>query len=371
MGKIDEAKRMIQEAMEEIRANKSKKSKRKKSVEELLSEATFRAKMSNEYGEESNVLITNDDGDKYIGSKAVDKKRREQARRYFESKGKDARGNYIQLLHKGNDQLHERNNEVENKKDKWTLLHDKYVMMLIPFADIDRSGLIVDTETKEPLNGAEIAKRLKISAKTASPILKGLVKHGVLIERVAGKNQKHYQFNDNIFNINGRKLKKKEYFTKVFQQTLQQIMQRLSGNEIGLLRVLASKFHYQSYFLVEDPNIDIRVDKTLSFQENFEKHGMKVFRELKFLSMSDVMRLAGIQHPHTLLDYLELLQDAGAILVNEQGNRKRGKKRRVKRRIRVHPLLMFRESGCLNERYEAYMKADFDVFEIEGGEDDF
>lgn len=347
------------------------KSRRKKSEEELLSEATLKGTLTNEYGEDAKVLVTLDDGDKRIISKAAEKKRREQARRFFQGNSPDSRGNFIQLIHESNDWLHMRNIMIETKRDKWTLLHDKYVMMLIPFADADRKGLLVDIETRNPLNGADIAKRLIVSINAVQPILRTLVKHGVLLEVKASKNQKHYQFNDNIFNIKGRPLLKDEYFTKVFQMTLSQILEKLSGNEIGLLRVLASRFHYQSYYLVENPDVDLRQDKSLSFQENFEKHGATLFDGLTFLSMSEIMRLAEIQHSNTLLDYMYRLRDAGAIHINERSNGLRGKKKRVKRFIRVNPNLMYRERGKLDQLLVKLMLADFDVFKFKGGEDQF
>ncbi|MGG1518461.1 hypothetical protein ABE504_23790 [Paenibacillus oryzisoli] len=347
------------------------KSRRKKSEEELLSEAILKGTLTNEYGEPTKVLITLDDGDKRIISKVAEKKRREQARRFFQSDSPDSRGNFIQLIHEANDQLHKRSTIIETKKDKWTLLHDKYVMMLIPFADRTRKGLLVDIETRNPLNGADIAKRLNVTINAVQPILKALVKHGALLEVKAPKNQKHYQFNDDIFNMKGRSLLKDEHFTKIFQLTLSQILEKLSGNEIGLLRVLASRFHYQSYYLVDNPDIDLRQDKSLSFQQNFEKHGSALFEGLTFLSMSEIMRLAEIQHSNTLLDYMYRLRDAGAIHINERSNGLRGKKKRVKRFIRVNPNLMYRERGNLDQLLVKFMLADFDLFKFKGGEDQF
>jgi len=346
-------------------------SRRKKSEEELLSEATLKGTLTNEYGEPTKVLVTLDDGDKRIVSKAAEKKRREQARRFFQGNSQDSRGNFIQLIHEPNDQLHERNKVIETKKDRWTLLHDKYVMMLIPFADHTRKGLLVDMETNNPLNGADIAKKLNVSINAVQPILKALVKHGALLELPASKNQKHYQFNDDVFNMKGRPLLKDEHFTKVFQMTLAQILEKLSGNEIGLLRVLASRFHYQSYYLVENPDVDLRKDKSLSFQQNFEKHSSELFDGLTFLSMSEIMRMADIQHSNTLLDYMYRLRDAGAIHINERSNGLRGKKKRVKRFIRVNPNLMYRERGNLDQLLVKFMLADFDIFKFKGGEDQF
>lgn len=66
-------------------------------------------------------------------------------------------------------------------------------MLLVPYADERRKGLIVDIETRKPLNGVEISKRLGLRVQGINPILKALVKHNALIELKASRHQKHMQ----------------------------------------------------------------------------------------------------------------------------------------------------------------------------------
>ncbi|SOB90344.1 hypothetical protein SAMN05880501_101145 [Ureibacillus xyleni] len=258
--------------------------------------------------------------------------------------------------------------ELEKLRDnqKLTVTDRRYLMILLLLADFNH----FDKE-KTPLisKGKKLSKEMAadiwgVAEETAKKKLNRLVKADILLTEVdeTDKRRKFYYLNKQYF-IKGIHKNRDEKFVKVFQNKLKEIIQNVSmlkhkrlknksikkhinyDDVIGLLQAVIPYFHFETYYLVKNPDekITLEGEPVLEALERNKK-------ALKHLSLAHLCRISGLGDNETVKSYFEFLQEVGAVMIT---------KTKGKIRYRIHPDLLFRLDGNGMDDYTKHVRSDF------------
>ncbi|MCC3685738.1 hypothetical protein LLR47_10885 [Bacillus cereus] len=284
-----------------------------------------------------------------------DKSLAEIIRNYFKRlsmRASDERGAYFMAITSSNLEL----------KDRLTLTDRRYIMILMLYAQFDGKPF---SKSGEPLANKEIAEIWNIDEVNAYKKLKKFCQIGIIkqIKNPKDKRKANYILNDTYYVMGKLKARDKDKFVKIFQNKLQQTinnLQKIEENEnrkrkkpidikdvIGILHAVIPYFHYETYYLVKNPDEPItNPDETVL--DALERQP----KTLKHLTKSEIGRILGHKNADraTITRYFNLLQEAGAVMVTKA----KGRARYI-----VHPDLMFRIDSDGNDEYTRHIRVQF------------
>lgn len=189
-----------------------------------------------------------------------------------------------------------------------------------------------------------------------------------LLEKIKNQDDKrisHYVLNEIFFQKGSLDKKANEKFVKLFQHKLEDVMNEVEKinelknrrrkvktdihNVLGLLLSVIPYFHYETYYLVSNPDQSILKDETETVLEALERNP----KALKHLSKSHIGRILGFENANrsTVDTYMDVLQKAGAVMVLKTKN---------KTRYIIHPDLMFRLDHDGMDIYTRHIRAMFE-----------
>lgn len=271
-----------------------------------------------------------------------------------EERKNDPRGDYIQFLIEPNKEL----NDI-------TVQQRRYLMELMPYIDygdkplryIDENGEIIH------LNNQFITDIWGIDKRNAIELLNMFVEKGFFIRTKDPKDKRKSNYIPTGLYFAKGKIKSppNEYTTKIFQRKLTEIIENIKKIEdrknrrknspkkqsaaLGMIHAVLPYFHYQTYYLVKNPN------------ENICREGETVLealqrkpKALKHLPKAQLGRLTGIYDNRTIDYYFKVLMQAGAIMLQHT---------KGKTLYKVHPDLMFRRDGNGLDDYTEFVRQEF------------
>lgn len=268
----------------------------------------------------------------------------------------DKRGHLVMILNQQNEYLRD-----------LTILQRGYLIKLIPFVDYDNNPL-KDVVKKH-------GESQYIQTKDLERIWR-LDKSGVLrimnlfIEKELFEKKRHpYDKRKTIYLPTGKFIRKgklpkdtSSYHTKVFQKKVAEIIHNINSiqyhenktqqkqiqvSALGILHAVAPYFHYQTYYLVKNPNHNIlQNNETILEALKRLESNKRNKQQLCYLKKVDFTKIANISRP-TFDRYIGILIKAGAVLAVS-----------TQRTIRyiVHPDLMFRRDEDGQDEYTNYIR---------------
>ena len=289
------------------------------------------------------------------------------------------KGTFGQGMHSGLKKLY--------KNKNFSLNHYNHMMMLSPYQDPEQMGLLANPNTGEPLKLKDIGKIWDMTSKTSQiEAMKELISHEIIIpvDYPNDKRQKMYYFNHEIMNANAAKVKKNQNATKVYSKKLMEtkrairVMNEQAGlkkgeawNPLGLLGVIMEFVHKELLYVCENPNDTVLVNPDLGLMENLNRYEHEMLSKVKYMDLKKLAKLAKVTNEEIVLKYLKVLHNVGAIFMVEKDNGLEGKAKFTKRRILIHPDLMFRNgTGMDGKYYSITIRSLFTAFEMQGGEDE-
>lgn len=252
-----------------------------------------------------------------------------------------------------------------------TISDRRYLMSLLLYAQFDNKPLKKDGEL---LNNKTIAELWGVNPIVANRKLRKFVKLNLLIvsKNEDDKRVKNYYLNEKYFYMG--KVNKGEKFVKLFQKKLSEVLSKVEqisieeeskksqetttdakknkkvevSHIIGLLNAVIPYFHYQTYYLVDNPDEDI-----LEGDETVTQALLRNRTVLKHLTRTQIGRILGHKRAdtRTVDQYMDYLQRAGAVLVTKSNN---------KRRYIIHPDLMFRMDDIGLDDYTDHIRVLFE-----------
>lgn len=280
-------------------------------------------------------------------SKEEKEKRMQHAKKEFERRT-DKRGPFVMG----------KNEPMRNLEDSEITVSDRrYFMELIIYTQFDGEPLKKD---EEYLTNKSIASLWGINEYNTSRKLTKFTQLGLLSKKKHG-NHNVYIVNDLYFSKGS--MRKDEKFVKLFQNKLKEIVESVQkienlknrnrkvpvkiGDVIGLLHAMLPYFHYETYYLVKNPDerITLEGETVLDALERNPK-------SLKHLPKSQIGRILGHKNADrpTIDKYFHILQQAGAVMVLTT---------KGKTRYLIHPDLMFRLDSNGQDVYTRHVRAQF------------
>ncbi|MGV7000329.1 hypothetical protein ACWA2C_16710 [Priestia megaterium] len=305
-------------------------------------------------GQEQKRMIVND-VDKYSW---ISKKQLEAYRAQLEKENmrlRDKRGDFVMGKSENIRLLEETDLTVSDRR---------YFMILVLYARFNGEPL---TKDGVALNNKSIGEIWEISdPKTISKRLNKFVKLG-LLEKIKNGRVSNYVLNELYFQMGkGKKhhIDPGEKFVKLFKNQLSNVISNVRKIEqnknrrrktgqvnlkdvIGLLHAVMPYFHYETYYLVSNPDerITLEGESVLDAVKRDPK-------QLKHLSKSQIGRILGYENANraTISRYMDILQRSGAVMVLQNNSRTR---------YLIHPDLMFRLDSDGTDEYTEYVRQLF------------
>lgn len=115
---------------------------------------------------------------------------------------------------------------------------------------------------------------------------------------------------------------KERDFTKIFKEAAKTYMDYVSLEARGLLYKLLRYVHFQSFYLVSNPNIDLRLDREKTFYENIEDDQIKktILHKQHDLTMDDFAHLTG-KSRRMVERYIKEWEYARLVIKNGRGKK--------------------------------------------------
>lgn len=190
-----------------------------------------------------------------------------------------------------------------------SLTHAGAILKLLPYMRFKADGKLINNG--KPLKQTEIQRIFKRSKRATIDILSELSDIGVIQIVKEGRSNVYYITAE--YHTMGH-VRDGVKFTKVYQRKLQEVIEDLALNDVGLLYKIMPYFHYSEYYLVANPNETI--------EDNIEH-----------LTRDQLAKLIG-HDADTVTRVLSKLRGRKALLSTTSGNTTR---------YIVHPDLMFRQ----------------------------
>jgi len=244
-----------------------------------------------------------------------------------------------------------------------TVADRRYFMMLVLYAGFNgeplkKDGVALTNEMISKLWNLDTVKTMKRLSK--------FTRIG-LLEKVKSPHDGrivNYVLNELYFQKGKAATKPKEKFVKLFQNKLSDVINEVEKinelknrhrktktsihNVIGLLHCVMPYFHFETYYLVSNPDESI-IQPGETVLDALERNP----KALKHLSKSRIGRILGYQNANrsTIDAYMDILQKAGAVMVLKTKN---------KTRYLIHPDLMFRLDHDGTDKYTRHIRAMFE-----------
>lgn len=111
-------------------------------------------------------------------------------------------------------------------------------------------------------------------------------------------------------------------FTKVFKEAAKEYLEYISIEARGLLYKMLRFVHFQSYYLVMEPNRDLRNDKDKTFYENIQDEVLRknILAKQQDINMDDLVQLSG-KSKRTVERYIKEWEYARIVLKNGRGKK--------------------------------------------------
>lgn len=190
-----------------------------------------------------------------------------------------------------------------------SLTHAGAILKLLPYMRFKADGKLINNG--KPLKQTEIQRIFKRSKRATIDILSELCDIGVINIVKEGRSNVFYvtaDYHTMGYVTDGAK------FTKVYQRKLQEVIEDLSLNDVGLLYKILPYFHFSEYYLVSNPD-ETDVSK------------------IEHLTREHLAALIG-HDADTVTRVLSKLRGRKALMSTSSGNTTR---------YLVHPDLMFRQ----------------------------
>ena len=190
-----------------------------------------------------------------------------------------------------------------------SLTHAGAILKLLPYMRFKADGKLISNG--KPLKQTEIQRIFKRSKRATIDILAELCDIGIITIVKEGRSNVFYVTSDYHtmgYVTDGAK------FTKVYQRKLQEVIEDLALNDVGLLYKILPFFHYSEYYLVVNPD-ETDVDR------------------IEHLTRDHLALLIG-HDADTVTRVLVKLRGRKALMSTTSGNTTR---------YLVHPDLMFRQ----------------------------
>lgn len=301
---------------------------------------------------EERLVITNPENFEIL-SKEEKERRMHHAKREFERRN-DKRGPFVMGKNEPIRQL---------EGTELTVSDRRYFMELVIYAQFDGEPL---KKNGELLTNKTISEIWGINEFNTSRKLSKFVSLGLLDKKKAG-NSNTYVLNEMYFAKGS--MRTDEKFVKIFQNKLKEIVDEVQkienmknrkrkipikiGDVIGLLHAVLPYFHYETYYLVKNPDekITLEGETVLDALERNPK-------ALKHLPKTQIGRILGHKNPDrpTIDKYFSILQQAGAVMVLTTKGRSR---------YLIHPDLMFRLDSNGQDEYTRHVRAQFGQHDID------
>jgi hypothetical protein len=244
-----------------------------------------------------------------------------------------------------------------------TVADRRYFMMLVLYAGFNGEPLKKDGI---PLTNEMISKLWNLDTVKTMKRLSKFVRIG-LLEKIKSPHDGrivNYVLNELYFQKGKSAMKPKEKFVKLFQNKLSDVINEVEKinelknrhrktktsihNVIGLLHCVMPYFHFETYYLVSNPDESI-IREGETVLDALERNP----KVLKHLSKSRIGRVLGYQNANrsTIDAYMDILQKAGAVMVLKTKN---------KTRYLIHPDLMFRLDHDGTDKYTRHIRAMFE-----------
>ncbi|WP_142340382.1 MarR family transcriptional regulator [Priestia megaterium] len=264
---------------------------------------------------------------------------------------KDTRGNFV---------ISKNEPMKELETSGITIADRRYLMQLILYVQFNGEPL---SKNGEPLDAHDIAELWNLDYKVANKRISKFTKLGIIesVRNPNNKRTKNYFLNEQYFLMG--KVKSGEKFVKLFQKKLAEIIENIQEIErkanrrkdkpveivdvIGLLNAVMPYFHYQTYYLVKNPDDNILIGDE-SVNEALERDPS----QLKHLTRTQIGRILGHKKARltTIDKYMEYLEIAGAVMITRT---------KSKSRYLIHPDLMFRSDGIGMDDYTRTIRNQF------------
>lgn len=115
---------------------------------------------------------------------------------------------------------------------------------------------------------------------------------------------------------------KERDFTKIYKEAAKNYLDYISLEARGLLYKLLGNVHFQSFYLVSNPNDDLRIDREKTFYENIENETYKknILHKQENLTMDDFVALTG-KSTRTIERYIREWEYARIVIKNGRGKK--------------------------------------------------
>ncbi|MFJ7308823.1 hypothetical protein [Peribacillus frigoritolerans] len=290
--------------------------------------------------EEGDRIIKGSSRKAYIELKEKEKQKKKDRRTSLVTQGL-----FVQVLHNKDREI-----EKELTLPQCSLLLDLF------FCVTEKSNNYIvhsSSEKKgEKMNQKDISLFLGKSERSTKQLLGEMVKLKALIceKNPRRRTENFYLLNSEFFTATRRK--KKIKFTKMFHNKLKEVRTRLNDKHYGALLKFIRYFHYQTYYLVGNPDHNIIVDPELSIARNLLLEENELV--LQHFNQTQLAKIIGITDDSTIRNYVKAYERAGAMMVLKQHK---------SYRFVIHPDLMFRKDGDGQDEYTVAIRAQFKQFD--------
>ncbi|MDM5220820.1 hypothetical protein QUF86_08665 [Peribacillus sp. NJ11] len=248
--------------------------------------------------------------------------------------------------------LHNKDREIEKEL---SLTQSDVLQELFLCVTIDSKNYLVhiDGEKKgQKMNLTDISMFLSKSERQTKRDLTAIVKIGALIseQNPKKKTENYYLLNSEFFSAT-KNQGSKVNFTKMFLSKLKEVRSKLNKNQRGALLKFIRNFHYQTYYLVANPNHNIIINPELSISDNLLLEENKFV--LKHLNQRKLALIIGVGE-EAVRGYVEAYEKAGAMMVHRQHK---------SYRFIIHPDLMFRKDYEGEDEYTKTIRFQFKQLE--------
>ncbi|MGO4349293.1 hypothetical protein AB4Z45_27765 [Paenibacillus sp. MCAF9] len=271
----------------------------------------------NIYTGEIKLLLTSDLETEYNRSK----KAIEAAKRKFQQKNDffEPTAHWVASFHKENEALSEISIQTAGA-----------IMTLMLYLNIHGDGILMING--EPVTKQDIDDILGVDDKTSKSYLDEAIEYKILswtrqkieVPITFGKDKgKRKKISANVYTINpeyicmGTFPNTKTPFTRVFKTKAKKHIEFLSIEARGFLYKLLPKIHFQSHYITNNPNLDLRKDKNYTYFKNIEQ---KTLFANECLNIYDLTQIAGKSKAVVDRYYLEF--EAARIMLKDGMGRK-------------------------------------------------
>lgn len=217
------------------------------------------------------------------------------------------------------------------------------IMHMLTFLSVHSNGRL--EQDGKPLTKNDIALSIDKKPRRTYDILKKLEEVGVLLVSKEGRQNVYYINAD--YHSMGVNIKQGMHFTKLFKHKTKELIKDLSLHDSGILYKMLPYFHYQSFYLSDNPNEDLREDVTKSWDENVKNQTYKL---ASHLSQSKWAILLGCGRT-SLNKCFNILENLEIIMKQKVGNNKAT--------FIIHPDVMYRMEDE-DSYYKAFVKMQFE-----------